>query len=808
MTKYSLGQITTVVSGVLQGDSERVITDITFDSRKLTNPEHSIFFALKTARNDGHSFIKSAFEKGVRAFVVHQGFSSDLSASFIEVERPLYALQRLAEYHRNRFNIPVIAITGSNGKTIVKDWLSQIISQKINAAVSPRSYNSQIGVSLSLWQIDPQNELAIIEAGISKPNEMDCLAQMIQPTMGVFTNIGDAHLVNFKDRKQLIKEKALLFKGAERVIANSNSLMLINELKSLNVPLYTWGISEGDDVKISISKFSNKTELLVNNSTLFTISFTDDASIENACHALVTAMVLKIEDTTIQEGLTSLESLDMRLQVLKGKNNCTIINDAYSADLKALEQSLNLANNYAHERPKVLIISKFYKANSADYTHIKELVTSNQINRLITIGIDPLIAQNSLNASEYFTTVDAFLRSKIYKRFNSEVVIIKGARKFKLEKIAQRLQLKNHRTVLEVNLSAFTANLNYYRTLIKPKTKIMAMVKAFSYGSGTYEIARHLESLGVHYLAVAYVDEGVELRKKGVKLPILVLNPEPSAFSSIVENNLEPEMYSLSLLRKFKSYLDRVEIENYPIHIKLDTGMHRLGVEASEIQALTIELTSSNHFQVKTIFSHLAASDSETQDSFTKLQIQKLKESADLISTALGYQPIRHICNTAAIGRFPEAHLDMVRLGLGLYGISSEEKIQNKLMMAGRLKTTIIQMRTIAPGESLGYGRSFVSNTITKVAVIPIGYADGLFRSLGNGNFHVKLGNQTAPIIGNICMDMAFIDVTRINAQVGQEVSIFRTPEDVSAIAKVINSIPYEVLSAVSYRVKREYYSE
>jgi alanine racemase len=808
MTNYSLGQITTLVSGALQGDSERVITDITFDSRKLTNPEHSVFFALKTARNDGHRFIKSAFEKGVRAFVVNQDFTSDLSASFIKVEHPLYALQRLAESHRNRFKIPVIAITGSNGKTIVKDWLSQIISQKINAAVSPRSYNSQIGVSLSLWQIDPQNELAIIEAGISKPNEMDCLAQMIQPTLGVFTNIGDAHLVNFKDRKQLIKEKAQLFKGAEKVIANSNSLMLINELKSLKVPLHTWGVNESDDVKIGICKFSDKTELLVNNTTVFTISFTDDASIENACHALVTAMVLKIDETTIQEGLTSLESLDMRLQVLKGKNNCTIINDAYSADLKALEQSLNLANNYAHERPKVLIISKFYKANSADYTHIKELVTSNQINRLITIGIDPLIAENSLNASEHFTNVDAFLRSKIYKLFNSEVVIIKGARKFKLEKIAQRLQLKNHQTVLEVNLSAFTANLNYYRTLIKPETKIMAMVKAFSYGSGTYEIARHLESLGVHYLAVAYADEGVELRKKGVKLPILVLNPEPSAFSSIVENNLEPEMYSLSLLRKFKSYLDRVEIENYPIHIKLDTGMHRLGMETSEIQALTIELTSSKYFQVKTIFSHLAASDSERQDSFTKLQIQKLKESADLISAAIGYQPIRHICNTAAIGRFPEAHLDMVRLGIGLYGISSEEKIQNKLMMAGRLKTTIIQVRTIAPGESLGYGRRFVSNTTTKVAVIPIGYADGLFRSLGNGNFHVKLGNQTAPIIGNICMDMAFIDVTQINAQVGQEVSIFSTPEDVSAMAKVINSIPYEVLSAVSYRVKREYYSE
>ena len=808
MTNYSLGQITTLVTGVLQGDSERVITDITFDSRKLTNPEHSIFFALKTARNDGHSFVESAFKKGVKAFVVSHDFASDLSASFIKVDNPLSALQRLAENHRNRFKIPVIAITGSNGKTIVKDWLSQIISQKINAAVSPRSYNSQIGVSLSLWQIDPQNELAIIEAGISKPNEMAFLAQMIQPTIGVFTNIGDAHLMNFKDRKQLIKEKALLFKGAERVIANSNSLMLIRELESLKVPLYTWGSSDSDDVKISICKFSDKTELLVNNTLLFTISFTDDASIENACHALVTAMMLKIDDTTIQEGLTSLESLDMRLQVLKGKNNCTIINDAYSADLKALEQSLNLANNYAHERPKVLIISKFYKATSADYNHIKDLAISNQINRLITIGIDPLIAQNRLNASEHFTNVDAFLRSKIYKLFNSEIVIIKGARKFKLEKIAQRLQLKNHQTVLEVNLSAFTANLNYYRTLIKPETKIMAMVKAFSYGSGTYEIARHLESLGVHYLAVAYADEGVELRKKGVKLPILVLNPEPSAFSSIVENSLEPEMYSLSLLRKFKSYLDRVEIKNYPIHIKLDTGMHRLGIEASEIQALTIELTSSNHFQVKTIFSHLAASDSETQDRFTKLQIQKLKESADTISAALGYKPIRHICNTAAIGRFPEAHLDMIRLGIGLYGISSEEKIQNKLMMAGRLKTTIIQMTTLAPGESLGYGRSYVADSITKVAIIPIGYADGLFRSLGNGNFQVKLGSQPAPIIGNICMDMAFVDVTQINAQVGQEVSIFSTPEDVSTLAKAINSIPYEVLSAISYRVKREYYSE
>lgn len=808
MTSYSLAQIAEIVSGELKGNPELTVTDISFDTRKLVSPRNSIFIALKTARNDGHNYIAESFRKGVRAFLVQKDYRQEIDASFISVEDPLLALQRLAQYHRSQFQIPVLAITGSNGKTIVKEWLSQLLTAYMPVAASPRSYNSQLGVPLSIWQVNSAHEIALIEAGISQSGEMEKLEAMIQPSLGIFTNIGDAHLENFTDKKTLIREKAQLFRHADKVIVKGGHTDILKELKELNLPTHSWGTSTEDTVHLTTEIKAGHTVVEVNRSIRFIIPFTDAASIENACNVLITALLLEVPYPIIQRGLKSLESLDMRLQVLKGVNGCTIINDSYTADVKALENSLDLAHNYAYKKPKTLIISKFPQAHLESYAHIKRLIIDKDVTRLITIGLDTHSAQDLMPNVEPYLSKEAFLNQDLLTMFRDEVIIIKGARKFQLEDIAKRLQQKDQQTVLEINLNAFTENLNYYRSLIAPKTKIMAMVKAFSYGSGSYEVASHLESLGVEYLAVAQTDEGAELRKNGVQVPILVLNPEPSAFSAIVRYELQPEIYSLALLKEFISYIEENRLEDYPIQIKLDTGMHRLGMEEEDLDELIETISSSKAVKIEAIFSHLAAADNPKEDEFTRGQIATYDKYASQIMAALDYSPLRHICNSAAISRFPEAHNDMVRLGISLYGISSNEEVQKHIKLASRLKTTIIQTRILKPGDTLGYGRRFTAKARTEVAVIPIGYADGLFRGLGNGKFHAKIGKQTAKIIGTICMDMCFLDITHWNAKTGDEVQIFSTAEDVKEMANIINSIPYEILSAISYRVKREYYAE
>ncbi len=811
MTKYKLGKIAEYTGGNLVGNAELTITDISFDTRKLVAPKNSIFFALKTSRNDGHKYINTAFDKGVRAFVVADDYHSEIPASFIKVGDTLLALQQLAAKHRSNFSNPVLAITGSNGKTTVKEWLTQVLQQEINIASSPRSFNSQIGVPLSLWQIEPQHHLAIIEAGISEVGEMKRLAEMIAPSIGIFTNVGDAHLQNFDDKLHLIREKAVLFSQCEWVVVNGDQKELVNELKKLHLPIVSWGLEDENDIVVRFVSEQNGTKAHVKfsgDTFEFLIPFTEHSSLENACQVIVTSLKLKIKGDIIQKGISALEPLDMRLQVLKGINNCMLINDAYTADIKALESSLDLAHTYAHNRSKTLIISDFPFGASNTYQRIQKLIEEKNIKRLITIGIEENIAREIHSTAEVFHSKSSFLTQDLNQQFQNEVVVIKGARKYELESIAKRLQLKDHQTVLEINLNAFTENLNYYKKLLHTKTKVMAMVKAFSYGSGSYEVASHLESLGVDYLAVAYADEGIALRKNGIQLPILVLNPEPTAFKSIIRYNLEPEIYSIELLKLFIAELSAHELSEFPVHIKLDSGMHRLGIEADEIDLLISHLSENQAVHVESIFSHLAASEDSKYDAFTKSQTALFQTNSEKIIQALDYSPLRHICNTAAISRFPNAHFDMVRLGIGLYGISADEKNQNALELAGKLKTTIIQTRIIQQGESLGYGRNFYAENETKIAIIPIGYADGLSRALGNGDFQVKIGNETAPIIGTICMDMAFVDISHCPAKTGDEVVIFDSSETIKKIANTLNTIPYEVLSSISHRVKRIYFAE
>ena len=811
MTMNSLAEISELIHGEITGKGDLKISELCFDSRKLITPFTSLFFAIKTNKNDGHRFIQEAFKKGVRAFVVEKGFKSSLSASFIEVENSLDALQLLAKEQRKKLNYPILAITGSNGKTIVKEWLKKVIKGSVNIGVSPRSFNSQIGVPLSIWTLSSEMDLGIIEAGISAKGEMKKLREIVNPTYGIFTTIGTAHLSNFKNHSELIKEKSALFKNCEWVVVNNDNRPLVTGLESLNIKLFKWGKSGNVDVLIEPIIKRNGTTLQVeydNQKSVFEIPFTDNASLENACHVTATALKLDVSRDRIKKGLKTLEPIEMRLQVVNGFNNCTIINDAYTADLFALENAISLAQKYNQNRKTTLVISDFENANPSIYKKVKNLSVKRKIDRVITIGMSDTNANSIHSNIEAFDSLSEFMSNDMNVFFKDEVVIIKGARKFRLEKLAQRLQLKDHQTVLEVRLNAFTENINFYKTLISKDTKVMAMVKAFSYGNGSYEVASHLENIGVDYLGVAYSDEGIALRKKGVQLPILVLNPEPASFESMLLYNLEPEIYSTALLIDFKKVLKENSISEYPIHIKLDTGMHRLGLENHELEEFIEILNSDNSFKVKSIFSHLAASDDQTQDQFTRGQLTKFTKLAKIITDKIGYDCIKHICNTSGINRFPEAHLDMVRLGIGLYGISSNDEIQKKIHLAGKLKTTIIRTREIAARDSIGYGRKTILERGTRIAVIPIGYADGLFRALGNGKFSVKIGNQTAPIIGNICMDMAFIDITNCNAQTGQEVLVFSSPSDIKQMASIMETIPYEVLSSISQRVKREYYSE
>jgi alanine racemase len=825
---YTISTLSSVINGQVNGngDTNSSIKNLLIDSRKLSNAETSLFFALKGERHDGHAYINDLYEKGVRNFVVStlpQNQNSLKDSNFILVNDTLLALQQLASFHRQQYKIPIIGITGSNGKTIVKEWLYQLMREDKNIVRSPKSFNSQVGVPLSVWQIEKENDLGIFEAGISKPHEMRMLQNIIQPTIGLITNIGQAHDENFENQKQKVDEKLKLFSGAETLIYCKDYFLVHEEItnnKSLrDLKVFTWSKKLRADLLVGrITKSTADTEIqgiYKNDFISITIPFTDEASIENAIHCWSLLLYLGYENELISVRMRLLSPVAMRLELKEGVNNCSIINDSYNSDLGSLAIALDFLNQQKQHPKKTLVLSDILQSGQNDetlYREVAELIHKKGISRLIGIGegISGQQHQFSIEKSFFKTTTD-FLQQYNNSFFRDETILLKGARAFGFEAISKVIQQKAHETVLEINLNSIVHNLNYFRSKIKAETKIMAMVKAFSYGSGSFEIANILQFHRVDYLAVAYADEGIELRKAGITMPIMVMNPEEQSYDAMIQYHLEPEIYSFRVLSLFEETLKRTERHNQkpiPIHIKLDTGMHRLGFEENEVNELIVRIKNNKNLTVKSIFSHLAASDEPEHDDFTWLQIKKFNAMSDAIKIHFAYPILKHILNSAGISRFPDAQFEMVRLGIGLYGIGANESEQAQLQNVSTLKTSISQIKNIPANETIGYSRKGVSKNDMQIATVPIGYADGLSRKLSNGKGKMMVKGKAAPIVGNVCMDMCMIDITDIKANENDEVIVFGDANPITNVANDIGTIAYEVLTNVSRRVKRVYYQE
>jgi Alr-MurF fusion protein len=799
-----------------------------FDSRQVAMPARSLFFALSGERLDGHRYLPDLYRAGVRQFVVsHEIKIAEYpDANILRVENTLQALQLLAMHHRSRFRIPVVGITGSNGKTVVKEWLWQLLSPDFHIVRSPKSYNSQIGVPLSVWQMRPEHTLALFEAGISRPGEMERLAPIIQPEIGLFTNIGPAHREGFRDDAEKIQEKMRLFDSAHTLVVCADIpavAQAAQEWQSRQTArqLFTWSrTGQNADVQIIEvltdaggftqirAAFRQMIELAV-----IDIPFSDPASIENAIHCWAVMHLLGIAQKTIAERMRRLEPVEMRLELKSGIRHCTLVNDFYNNDLSSLRIALQFARQQARTGRVTLILSDILQSGLTASELWEQVAASIQlqgVGRLIGIGPAIPVIQGYLPGgfdAVFYPETESFLHNIAAHDFHDELILLKGARTFEFERIARRLEQKAHKTVLEVNLTALVHNLNAYNRLLRPGTRTMAMVKAAGYGSGSAEVAKLLEFHRVDYLGVAYADEGIELRHAGVNLPILVLNPEPASFDVLFRFRLEPEVYSLPMLDELIHFAGKEKALS--MHLKLDTGMHRLGFEAADIPVLTERLLQYPNLRVQSVFSHLSASDAAQHDAFSHRQAAVFTELSDQISTALGYAPLRHICNTGGIVRFPEYHFEMVRLGIGLYGIDSAG-LQDQLRVVNTLKATISQIKEIAPGDTVGYNRnSGPLERPTRIATISIGYADGFLRLAGGGRYSVQVRGQRAPTIGNVCMDMTMIDVTHIPAaREGDEVVIFGDHPPVQELAACLQTIAYEVFTNISERVKRVYWQE
>ncbi len=824
---------------LIQKGSAITIENLLLDSRKLVFPESSLFFALKGGRRNGHLFIDELYEKGVRSFVVSDELDLQKypKGNFFGTKNTTIALQNLTATHRKNYNLPVIGITGSNGKTIVKEWLHQLLEPDYSIVRSPKSYNSQIGVPLSVWQIADYHNLGIFEAGVSQPDEMANLEKVIQPTIGIFTNIGNAHNEGFLNIRQKVNEKLKLFVRADILIycrdyADINECLAIvkDRMKRADSDFngfktFSWTKKELDaDVAIkSIEKKNSYTEITAvyqQEDYSFTIPLTDDASIENAIHCWMTLMYLKVDPVTIANRMSALSMIAMRLELKDAVNNCSLINDSYNSDLNALGIAIDFLNQQKQHRRRTLILSDILQSGMADgelYEEVAEMASSKGINRLIGIGKSIGKQQKIFNNKEnllasFYPSTDDFLKSFNSDEFHDETILLKGARSFEFERISKKLEQKQHETVLEINLNSLLHNLSVYQSLLKPETKMMVMVKAFSYGSGSFEIANVLQFHKVDYLAVAYADEGIALRKSGISMPIMVMNPEPRSFEAIIHYQLEPEMYSLKELKQFMTVAEGVKEkypDGYPIHLEVETGMHRLGFDEENFDELISLLRQNNSVKVQSIFSHLAASEDVAMEDYSKGQIEKFESASKQITDAVGYPVIRHILNSAGIVRFPQAHFDMVRLGLGIYGIDYSQKLEGKLKNVSTLKTTVSQIKYLKAGETVGYGRAGTVTRDTVVATVGIGYADGLSRRLSCGIGKMMIKNQPAPILGNICMDMTMLDVTDIpNVEEGDDVIVFGEELPLKALAGWSGTIPYEVMTTISQRVRRVYFQE
>lgn len=814
---YTLSKIAEILSAQARLVHEEVLIHyLIVDSRSVMVPENSLFFAL-SAHRDGHEFIRDAYHKQVRNFVITEKKYIALypDCNFIIVEDSLVALQLLALAHRKHFDLKTIGITGSNGKTIVKEWLYQLLAIDFNIIRSPKSYNSQIGVPLSVWQINASHNLGIFEAGISAVGEMETLAEIIQPQIGILTNIGEAHAEGFASKKEKLVEKLKLFTGCGLLIYSPDYVAEVDLSALPGQQKFSWSGTQGADLRIIEVEHgavnSHLRAIYQDQEISCILPFKDKASIENGiiCWATLLAFGYSPEQAGLR--LEKLTPVSMRLELKNGINQCSIIDDSYSADISSLAIALDFLNQQNQHAKKTVILSELFETGKDDlilYTEIADLLQQKRINRLIGIG-KHIAGYAALFKCEtqFFVDTDAFMQAFPGLHFNHETILVKGARRFEFGRISKILTQKIHDTVLEIDLNAMVSNLQFYRSKLSPGVKIMAMVKAFSYGSGSFEIANMLQFHKVDYLAVAYADEGIALRKAGITLPIMVMSPEESAFEAIIKNHLEPEIYSIEILNSFLSVIPK-GVLNYPVHLKIDSGMHRLGFDQTEVDALCKLLINNAQISVQSIFSHLVASGEAEHDGFTREQMNTFDLVSKKLIDGLGYKPLLHIANTSGISRWPDSQLDMVRLGIGLYGFDTALYRNQGLQTVMVLKTTITQVKTVVPGESVGYSRKGWMPNGGKIATIKIGYADGYSRAFGNGVGKMLVNGQLVPTIGSICMDMTMLDITGLDVSAGDEAIVFNDEHTIMQLADDTNTIPYEILTNISQRVKRVYFYE
>lgn len=820
--QYTIKKITQILGAKRTGTREGDVKWILTDSRSLSFPEETIFFALKTRRGNGCDYISELYQRGVRHFVVNK-LPNDTDAysdgNFLIVPDTKVALQKLAQVHRDQFDIPVVGVTGSNGKTIVKEWLHQILSPYMRVVRSPRSYNSQVGVPLSVWQMSEKDEVGVFEAGISRPDEMEKLAPIIRPTVGVFTSLGGAHQENFFSMQEKCMEKLMLFKNCDVVIYNADNQLLSDcvsrsmlgareiawSTKDSNRPLYINSVKEVKEHTVIKYTYLGITGE-------FEIPFQDEASVTNAIHCLAVSVYMMLTPDQISERMRNLEPVGMRLELKEGKNHCQIINDSYNSDLASLDIALDFLMRRSRRlgMNRTLVLSDIMQSghiNATLYRRVGQLLTQRKVDRLIAVG--PNISKwlkEYRGEKHFFMTTEDALKSDVLRHLSHEVVLIKGARQFHFEQITDELQLRQHETILEVNLNNLVDNLNSYKAMLPPQAKVVSMVKASGYGAGTVEVAKTLQEHRTDYLAVALADEGVELRQAGISVDIIVMNPEMSSFSSLFQHHLEPEVYSFELLEALLKAAQLMGIAHFPIHVKINTGMNRLGFMPSEIPELIKRLKGQTALIPRSVFSHLVGADDKALDDFTRQQIKLFDETSERFTSAFNHKILRHMCNSAGIVRFPEAHYDMVRLGLGLYGVDAASG--KMLQTVCSLHSTILQIRELPEGETVGYNRKGVLSRPSRIAAIPVGYADGIDRRLGNGKGYCLVNGQPAPYVGNICMDVSMIDVTDIPCAVHDQVELFGENLPVTQLAAWMDTIPYEVLTSISPRVKRVSYSE
>lgn len=825
--QYTVEQITRILraeSRLVTPDS--IVARLLTDSRSLSFPEETIFFAIRTKHGDGHRYINELYHRGVRNFVVNttDSLSNLDDANFIIVNDSLEALQTLSSYHRSQFDIPIVGITGSDGKTIVKEWLYQLTAGSYNVTRSPRSYNSQIGVPLSVWKLSDESTLGIFEAGISQTQEMDNLQRIIKPTIGIVTNISSAHQENFSTMQEKCLEKLSLFRKCDIVIYNADDPLLASCVTRSHLPSreIAWSCKDPERplyIK-SIEKDNTGTTIKYNYLTMencYHIPFLDDASVEDSISCLAAALYLMIPADIIAERMAQLEPVAMRLEVKEGKRGCLIINDSYNSDTASLDIALDFMERRSATLPhlkRTLILADIKQTGESAnnlYRIVLEYLEERKIEKFIGIGKDICSQASKFKKSDiechFFESTEALLVSHILREMHNECVLIKGSRSFHFEDVSEALEKKVHQTILEVNLSALRDNLNRYRNNLAPSTKTICMVKAGAYGAGALEVGRTLQECNVDYLAVAVADEGAELRKDGITTGIIVMNPEPSSYSTLFDNKLEPEVYSFGMLKSLIHAACHEGITDYPIHIKIDTGMHRLGFLPEEIPALIDTLKRQSALTPRSVFSHFAGSDSPLFDDFTKTQVERFEKASSELQRAFKHNILRHICNSAGAERFTSAQYDMVRLGIGLYGISPMGE-ESTLRPISTLKTIILQLRDVPAEETVGYSRKGTLTRDSRIAALPIGYADGLNRRLGNGKGYCIINGKRAPYIGNICMDVCMVDVTGIECKEGDIVEIFGDNLPVTTVAEWLETIPYEVLTSVSTRIKRVYYSD